>query len=248
MYCEEAELAENNAMLILSAARRYKVHPLITRCLEFIAAIISPSNVCSLLSQCVEFDETSLVDTCSQFIGNSTAAVLSSESFTRASAAVVRRIAGLETLSVGEIDLFEACVAWARVKSDSCSPEQLRRHLSPLLELIRFPTMSPEDFARRVVPLNILTDSEACNVYKYFTCPEKPPKRFITVKRKKPANASTTNKVVPASAADDNVVNSRLYPDVENLRLSGASPLIVPTAPDILPDYDHSDLPPKYEM
>jgi BTB And C-terminal Kelch len=143
---------------------------------------LSPSNACSLLEQCLGFDETAPADICACYIGDHATAVLASESFNRASEAVIYRIAELETLSVGEIDFFEACVAWARARGGN-DTEKLRLHLSPVLDLIRFPTMSPEDFARRVVPLNILSDSEACNVYKYFTCPEKPMKRFIAVKR-----------------------------------------------------------------
>jgi BTB And C-terminal Kelch len=201
---------------------------------------LSPSNACSLLEQCLGFDETAPADICASYIGVHAATVLSSESFNRASVAVIRRIAALETLSVGEIDFFEACVAWARARGGD-DAEQLRKHMSPVLDLIRFPTMSPEDFARRVVPLNILSDSEACNVYKYLTCPEKSPKRFITVKRKKPASSESTTK--RDSTTETTPGKSNVYPDIGSMMLSGESP----SAPDILPSYSQYELPPKYE-
>jgi BTB And C-terminal Kelch len=177
---------------------------------------------------------------CATYIGDNAASVLASESFNRAPVAVVRRIAALDLMSVGEIDFFEACVTWARTRG-GYDIEQLRLHLSPVLDLIRFPTMSPEDFARRVVPLNILSDSEACNVYKYFTCPEKPPERFITVKRKQPTSESTTNTVATtdtsSSKSDKSQLIGELHSKIGGMMLSGRSLNVQ----DILTDYNQSE-------
>lgn len=235
-------------MPVLHAAHRYQVHSLTTKCVEFVEGNLSADNACSLLEQCVEFDDQPMVDCCTQFIARHTADVLRSEAYIRSSVEVVCRIASLDTLSVDEIELFEACVAWATARGGSDS-EELRRHLSPLLELIRFPTMSPEDFARRVVCLNILSDSEACNVYKYFTCPEKPPKRFITVKRKRPISSPAKSPCLIGSFGDV----GQLYPKVDQLKLrdeSNGDELnggVLASAPDLLPEYDGIQPPPEYE-
>ena len=98
------------------------------------------------------------------------------------------------------------------------------------MPLIRFPTMSTSEFATFVVPLNILTDTETCNVYKYFTCPERPEKWFETARRKRPSDRR--------SIAED---PERLYPDIGDA-------LLMPSAPDLLSrsksDYEP---PPNYE-
>jgi len=228
-------------MQVLRASRQYQVHSLTNRCQQFVIDNLLLSNACSFLEQCVESDESVLVDACTQFISHNTEAVLQSQNFIHSSVEVVRRIINLESISVGEIDLFEACVAWARTRGGN-DPEHLRKHLTPVLDLIRFPTMSPEDFARRVVPLNILTDPEACNVYKYFTCPEKPPKRFITVKRKRPFSHQT---LTAAGEKGGNKSNGWVYPDVDQLRLSEAS---APNSPCSLPGYEATQPLPEYEL
>jgi len=106
--------------------------------------------------------------------------------------------------------------------------------LEQLVPLIRFPTMTTSEFATFVVPLNILTDTETCNVYKYFTCPERPEKWFETARRKRPSNRR--------SVTED---AERLYP---NIHVGDA--LLMPSAPDLLSRSTRSsdyEPPPKYE-
>jgi hypothetical protein len=176
-------------MDILIASRRYKVPSLATRCHQFINDRLTDSDVCSILDQCIVANETDLANSCLAYIKHHTSAVIASRSFLESSSAVLLRILKQEEATATEIELFEACVAWARSR---CAPgyrddpDTLRRHLEPMLSLIRFPSMSPEDFACRVVPLNILNDTDTCAVYKYFTCPSQPPRRFQSTLRRRP--------------------------------------------------------------
>ena len=109
----------------------------------------------------------------------------------------------------------------------------LRRQLEPLVASIRFPTMSTAEFASFVVPLNVLSDTETCNVYKYFTCPERPDKWFETTKRKRPGEAGATG--------------GGLYPEVAP-PVNAETAALMPSAPDLLSG-SRSDFerPPNYE-
>jgi len=101
--------------------------------------------------------------------------------------------------------------------------------------------MTTDEFAMYVVPLNILTDTETCNVYKYFTCPERPEKVFQTTRRKRPSGRRSG-----IEGAEG------LYPDIGDV--DGNSQLrpndvgLMPSAPDLLtPSRTEFEPPPKYE-
>jgi len=101
--------------------------------------------------------------------------------------------------------------------------------------------MTTADFATFVVPLNILTDQETCNVYKYFTCPERPEKWFQTTQRNRPSERRAR-----AEGAES------LYPELDDVEGNPQTKPndvgLMPSAPDLLsgstPDHEP---PPKYE-
>ena len=249
LYCDEVSLTLPSAVQVLQCARRYQVNALTQRCLEFIEKNLTDDSVCGVLEQSLTIGEQPLVDVCLRHIENHTPAVFQSERFMELTPEAIQSIVALETLDVSELDLFHACVAWANHRAvTAASPNKvgvngtaLRRHLDPLVPLIRFPTMTTGDFATFVVPLNILTDTETCNVYKYFTCPERPEKWFETARRKRPNHVRSR-----AEGAEG------LYPEIGDVQLSSETRAndvgLFPSAPDLLAgsrsDYEP---PPKYE-
>jgi hypothetical protein len=269
LYCEEADLTTFNVMDVLIASRRYKVPSLAIRCLQFINDHLTDADVCSILEQCLAADDTYLTDSCIAYIQQHTSGVLASQSFLGSSPEVVLLILKQDEATIAEIELFEACVAWARSR---CAPgsrddaDALRRHMEPLLSFIRFPSMSPGDFASRVVPLNILTDSETCYVYKYFTCPSKPPKRFLSAVRRRPKDTNSNSSPQPERAPPQpkqrfqnggglyrmhaiDELDSQNYPDISGMKLAVDDTRCIPTAP-VAPLYSNNDditqAPPAY--
>lgn len=239
MYCDELSLTLLNAVQVLQAARKYQINGLTQRCLEFVANNLTDNDVCSLLERAVSISEQPLIDVCLCHIECHTAAVFQSPSFLAVSQTALTHIVSLQTLDVSELDLFHACVAWAEHRATISSPTKvalngkvLRRHLEPLVPLIRFPTMTTEEFATFVVPLNILTDTETCNVYKYFTCPERPEKWFQTTRRSRPGEYDRST--VEGAAG--------LYPDIGDVKDNESNnAALTPTAP-------YHERPPNYEQ
>jgi len=232
MYCDDVSLTIASAVQVLQGARKYQLNGLTQRCLEFLQSNLTDDAVCDVLDQCLSISEQPVVDACLRHIENHTPAVFQSQSFLQIGPEVLKRIVALDTLDVSELDLFHACVAWANHRAVTASPSRpsvygrvLRHYLEPLVPLIRFPTMTTSEFATFVVPLNVLSDTETCNVYKYFTCPERPEKWFQTAKRKRPGDGES--RVEGAEGG--------LYPELRG---------VMPSAPDLLNDFEP---PPKYE-
>jgi hypothetical protein len=248
-------------MDVLNASRRYKVPTLATRCHQFINDRLTDSDVCSLLDQCIVANETDLVNSCLAFIKHHTSAVIASQSFLESSPEVVLHILNLEETTATEIELFEACVAWARSRcapGNRDDPDALRRHLEPMLPHIRFPSMSQEDFASRVVPLNILNDTDTCAVFKYFMCPVRPPKRFKSAVRPRPKGANISSKLQSNEAPPlpqprqrvqngdgsretkaNDTLDSQIYPNICAMKFDIDSTPCIPTAPVASIFYDN---------
>jgi len=251
MYCDEVSLTLQNAVQVLQGARKYHLYGLTQQCVEFIEKSLTDDGVCDVLEQSLTINEQPLIDACLRHIEHHTPGVLQSARFIEASPDVLKQIAALETLDVTELELFNACIAWAnRRVTRTASPRKgavdgaiIRRQLELLVPLIRFPTMTTDEFATFVVPMNVLTDTETCNVYKYFTCPERPEKWFQTTKRKRP----TERRSIVEGA------ESGLYPEIGNVGGNSETKSnnvgLKPSAPDLLTrsklDFEP---PPKYEV
>ena len=79
-----------------------------------------------------------------------------------------------ETLQINkELELFEAMKHWAkkRCRAEGLEPtgEAMRRALGNVEDLVRWPTISQQDFAFYVEPTDMLTDKESLDIFRYYS-------------------------------------------------------------------------------
>jgi len=72
-----------------------------------------------------------------------------------------------DNFAINEVDLFQFVVNQSKKEIKSENPEELRKHLSAFLPHIRFPIMSSQDIATKVVPTRILSCDETLALYGY---------------------------------------------------------------------------------
>ena len=142
LYSDEPELTTDNAFGVLYLAQKYIMPSLTNKCWAFI-----DKKSCA----CLKSDNA--VSTLHPDMLNS----------------LVRR----ETLNITkELELFQATKHWAETKLKhrdlEPSGEAVRNILGEAIHSIRFPTISPENFARHVVPSGVLTSEEVADTYQYF--------------------------------------------------------------------------------
>ena len=187
LYYDDVYLTASNIMSVLYGSKKYLVSPLTAMCLRYLESAINLSDVCTILEQSVIFSEDELKNKCLAFIRKNTRMILNSDGFKEIQEDTLKLIVRQEELNVREVELFQSCVDWARGRSGKDAPQEhgreLRKALEGVLQHIRFLTMSLNEFANTVVPSNLLTVEETCEVYKYFTCNDKPHAKFSVKKR-----------------------------------------------------------------
>ena len=181
-------LSEDIVMSVLYAAKKYLVTGLITHCEKFLENQINPTNATVMLEQSIFWEAKALELQCMNIIQQDTQEVFASDAFLHSSDEVMRRILECDVLSVSEVKVFDACISWARMKCQEHdvveSPAALKDMLGDLFYLIRFPTMTHEDFANHVVPMELLDDKDNLKLFMYFSRKDKPSGLpFSTVER-----------------------------------------------------------------
>ena len=189
VYCDEVQLTADNALRVLNVAKKYIVPTLEARCRQFLEDNIDETNACQILEEARQFAETDAEKQCWDLIDGDTSACLESDQVLHLSHVTLVSLLGRDNLSTKEIELFDAAKRWAEAQCDENdvypTGEEMRRVLAEAVNLIRFPTIRPQDFARRVVPTGILTDKEVSDMHQYYygVIPESGIK-FVSTSRK----------------------------------------------------------------
>ena len=94
-------------------AKKYLVPSLADKCTEYIREHLDASNVFSVLSQALKFEDKALEKRCWEIIEIHTENAQTSEEFVTLERSVVESVVKRERLNVKEVDLFKAVDRWA---------------------------------------------------------------------------------------------------------------------------------------
>ena len=163
-------------MFVLHASHKYMVSLLTHKCTQFLQQHLTPQTAAQLLQQTIFFREDELKHKILSMISEETSEVLQSEGFLTLSHDALKQILSLDTISTTEVELFSSAIAWAKKRCHGqVTQSSIRETLGDCFHLIRFPTMSIDDFNDRVLTEDILTDSEGFTLYKYITAKQSKP-------------------------------------------------------------------------
>ena len=105
-------------------------------------------------------------------------AVLMSEDFVSLSKEALKEVLQLDLHIRNELEVLQATMKWAERKckelNKSVDGANLREVLGDNLFLIRFPTMSVDNFNETVVPYDVLTETEGFKVLRNLTAKSRP--------------------------------------------------------------------------
>ncbi|KAI3422352.1 BTB/POZ domain-containing protein 1 [Globodera pallida] len=173
LYIDDIQsINKETVMSILYTAKKYAVPTLESACVNFLETCLNGDNAFMLLSKARFYDEQRLANQCLEIIDEETQEAMKSEDFLSIDHETLCAVLGRDTLRVKELSLFKATVRWAfekcRAKCLQPTPENLRLALGVALNQLRFPLMSPSDFAKYVAPTKLLTDAEMVGVFLYY--------------------------------------------------------------------------------
>ena len=190
MYTDEVHLTPHNVLAVLYASKKYIVTKLTKKCTQFLEENVSAETAPQLLEQSMLFDEKELKNKVLNKIEEEASRVLSSEDFINLSSDALHEVLQLNLNITKELEVFEAAMRWAQNKCQqlkkSTEGANLREVLDDKIFLIRFPTMTPDEFNDVVTPFDVLSDNEGYRVFQYITAKSNKPAKnlpFLTEPR-----------------------------------------------------------------
>ena len=188
LYCDEISLQADTVLPTLYAAKKYIMPHLERACVKYLETNVDASNACLLLSQSRLFDESKLMKSSLDVIDSQAEKALKSDSFTDIDYKTLEQILSRDTLCVKESVVYAAASRWAKAEcirqGRDASPQQCREVLGDALYLLRFPTMTLDDFANGAGRSELLSNREIIDIFLYLTAKDKPKLRFPTTWRK----------------------------------------------------------------
>lgn len=136
--------------LVSYVAKKYCLSALEKACDKFMSNNLTADNVLLVLQQALLFD-SDFISLCWHKVDEWTKDVISSDAFNQIDHQVLVLLLQRDSLSVDEVDLFRATVRWARHECQRRGLDEtavnIRHVLGQALYLIRFPSVSGDDFA-----------------------------------------------------------------------------------------------------
>ena len=126
MYSDEVILSGSNVMGVLYLAKKYMVPSLADKCMEFLEDNVDPSNVFSVLSFGQKYEDERLLSRCWEVIDKETGELVKSDGFATIERSLLETIVTRDSLTIEEIDLFEAVDLWA---TKECERQIGRAHV-----------------------------------------------------------------------------------------------------------------------
>ena len=174
MYTDDIEIDADIVMFVWYIAKKYMLNTLSQKCIDFLGGQLSADNASILLDQSIFFDDSDMIKKCLRKIRRNPSASLKADLFVKISQNTLNHILELEQTNVPEIEIFQACLMWAKhrceVESLEVSGPNMRRILGESLAKIRFPLIPVELFNSEVVHSEILPPADENKLFRYL-CP-----------------------------------------------------------------------------
>lgn len=157
-YLLEINLTAEHMIDVLYLGHKYNVNECINACVGFLKENVTDENVCAILTSAIFFEHHQLLKICEVHIKSRTVAVIKSTGFLECHREVLARILLMNLLSCSDVEVFEACMTWVKVKSerDILSKEIVGTHLGALFNKIPFASMSLQQFCKLAAKYNLV--------------------------------------------------------------------------------------------
>ncbi|EDO44088.1 predicted protein [Nematostella vectensis] len=176
-YYDEVKLTGSNAMAVMYLAEKYNFPGLKEKCSHYLQENLEPKDVLFVLPEAMKIQDENLQSHCWELIGEKTEEVVTSDAFLSVTRELLCYILDRDKLRIKEIELFKAVDRWAEHQTSSqglgTDGESKRRVLGEeAIRRIRFPVISQEQFAKLVLPKDILIKEEIIDIFAHYALPK----------------------------------------------------------------------------
>jgi hypothetical protein len=162
-----------NAIGVLRASKTFDLPDLLEKTGEYLKANLTDSNAVTFYQAAQEFEVEGLEKSAMEFLLNNFWAVAKANDFMNMTYPNLCKFLDEDRINISELDFFNALLRWAEAECSrqdlKDTAENLRLVLQDALALIRFPLMTPREFALQVVPKYILTPTEVITIFQHLS-------------------------------------------------------------------------------
>ena len=175
LYCDCVTIQdENNAIQLLYLADKYDIPSLTTNCVDFLDGAMQPLNAFDMTLHAWKLNHKRLEKICWEVIDYNMKEIFDDDSFSELSHELLLEVVKRSSLRIDELSLFKAVDRWATKRcvdeTKAVNGANKRSVLGEdLLDNLRFPVMSSQEFADVVIPSDILSKDEIIDVLKKFS-------------------------------------------------------------------------------
>lgn len=189
-YLQKVTLTMEKIEEVAYLADKYDMLDFVTSCASFLKEKLTIDKMCWGYQLAIVLKISDLMAFCEEQISIHIKTVFDSESFQRCGEITLKHILAMETLLCYETDIFKACLMWAKFAckkngTDQNNGENLRIQLGECFDLIRFGTMSIEEFSSHATLCKDLFQLDEIKEI-LFTTTNKEPSKFIQKPRSGP--------------------------------------------------------------
>lgn len=179
IYADKSDI--NNidlALQVLSLADKYMVASAYDISIKFLQNAVKRNNVLKIYKYVVHLfpDNESLRNLCSRVFRDNGNAVLVSPALLELTPETIGQLLEEPLRITSEIVIFKALVKWGqaqlKLQGKPSTTSGLRQEISQFLPLVRFFTMTSEEFVQSVVTSDVLTPDESVFILKSIANPE----------------------------------------------------------------------------
>lgn len=196
-YRRQIKLSAEHIVEVMYLGQKYNVPKCIEDCVEFFKQTVNNKVVCSGLYCAILYDQIGLLESCVLQVMANTAAVFEAADFSTCDRRVLDYILTMDFLSCSEVEVFEACMAWAKAKSEQnvLSKEIVDAQLGDTYYKIRFASMTIQQLCALQEKYDSVLSSDFITITKIIAGPKFRTDRFVTTTRQFKRN---TNAVIKA--------------------------------------------------
>ncbi|XP_055691649.1 BTB/POZ domain-containing protein 3-like [Lutzomyia longipalpis] len=170
MYCDELSTTSENCFELLRLSLRFGLRHMETQVVDYIEKSLCTDNVLDIFQQSTVMGCQGLRERCYRIIEWTIREILNTEKFVNTSREILGLILQMPRLNCREVEIYRAVMAWIEhqclVRDLPIDGEPRREWLGlDLLHLIRFPTMTAEEFSECATVDGFLTADEISRIF-----------------------------------------------------------------------------------
>ncbi|GAB0086753.1 BTB domain-containing protein [Sergentomyia squamirostris] len=170
MYTDHLKLNSENSFELLRLAVRFGLRHMEQQVVEFIEQTLNTDNVLEIFQQSTVLGCQALRERCYRIIEWTIREIFASEKFNQTSREILGLILQMPRLNCREVEVYRAVMRWVDnqcvVKDLPKDGESKREFMGfDLLHLVRFPTMTAEEFSECATLEGLLTADEISRIF-----------------------------------------------------------------------------------